>query len=352
MARPLRIVVAGGWYHVVNRGNRRGRIFLTDDDRRRFLALVAELPERFRLEVHAFVLMESHYHLLARAVEANLSAAIQWLQLSYSVRFNWAHQWGGHVFQGRFKSNHIEKEADVAEVARYLHLNPVRIAGLGLGKEDQRRAKVADIPDPGRALISRRLKVLEEHVGSSWRVYGGMDPAPAWLETGVIWRATGGRSRKEWIAAIRDYTEAPVRQGHMERPWERAIGGILGEAEYARRLLEGVRSAPEEQKEARALARVGRTEWEALVSAAEGEKGEKWEDVVNRHGDWTRDAVLFVAVRHAGHRLAEIVRKIPGLKYQAAAQGVKRIAARIEGDPECARFVKRLKVYCRYTGPL
>ena len=61
MARPLRILVEGGWYHVTARGNRREALFFNDTDRRRFLGRVAELPERFGLEVHAFVLMSNHY---------------------------------------------------------------------------------------------------------------------------------------------------------------------------------------------------------------------------------------------------------------------------------------------------
>jgi len=123
---------------VVNRGNRRERIFLTDDDRRGFLERLAEMPGRFRVEVHAFVLMDNHYHLLVQPSQRNLSRAIQWVQLSYSfsLRFNWAHRTSGHVFQGRFKAVLIQDQGRVAEVARYLHLNPVRIAGLGLSKSD------------------------------------------------------------------------------------------------------------------------------------------------------------------------------------------------------------------------
>ena len=55
------------------------RIYRGDVDRRRFLGIVAELPERFSLEVHAFVLMDNHYHLLVRCRDANLSHAIRWL---------------------------------------------------------------------------------------------------------------------------------------------------------------------------------------------------------------------------------------------------------------------------------
>ena len=100
MARPLRLLTPNAWHHVVNRGNRRERIFRTDDDRRRFLGCLSEFPVRFRIEVHAFVLMDNHYHLLLRPSEKNLSRAIQWLQLSYSVRFNWAYETSGHLFQG------------------------------------------------------------------------------------------------------------------------------------------------------------------------------------------------------------------------------------------------------------
>jgi putative transposase len=109
MARPLRIDIAGAWYHVMNRGHRGGALFLDDPDRRRFLGAVAELPERFSLEVHAFVLMPNHYHLLVRTGEANLSHAMRWLNVCYAVKFNWAHRCRGTVFQGRFKSVLIQE---------------------------------------------------------------------------------------------------------------------------------------------------------------------------------------------------------------------------------------------------
>ena len=62
MARPLRVSLAGSWNHVVSRGNGGEELFRDDTDRRRFLGLVSELPERFSLEVHAFVLMSTHDH--------------------------------------------------------------------------------------------------------------------------------------------------------------------------------------------------------------------------------------------------------------------------------------------------
>ncbi len=61
MARPLRINLAGGWYHVMSRGNGGEALYRSGEDRRRFLGLLAELQERFSLEVHAFVLIDNHY---------------------------------------------------------------------------------------------------------------------------------------------------------------------------------------------------------------------------------------------------------------------------------------------------
>jgi putative transposase len=302
-------------------------------DRRRFLGSVAELPERFVIEVHAFVLMDNHYHLLLRTSQANLSHAVRWLNVSYAVKFNWAHRLRGTVFQGRFKSVVIQEDEAAVKVARYLHLNPVRIGGLGLSKSDQRKARVLGCEKPGLELVKRRLGVLRDYRWSSWRVYEGAEAAPGWLETGMIGRGCGGRSRKEQQAALKAYTVEPVRQGVLENPWEGLKGGsVLGEAEYARRLLAGRRMDEEEQTEARRMRR--RVAWEEVIGAAERVRGRKWEDWAERHGDWGRDGAIYIAVRHGGLRLAEVVRRMEGLKYQAAAQAVKRFGRAMTEDPE------------------
>jgi putative transposase len=77
MARPLGVLIAGGWYHVMSRANGRADLFLNDDDRRGFMGMVAELPDRFRMAIHAVVLMDSHCHLLVRTPEANVSHGIR-----------------------------------------------------------------------------------------------------------------------------------------------------------------------------------------------------------------------------------------------------------------------------------
>ena len=344
MARALRLLIAGGWYHVMSRGNRRENLFRDDDDRRRFLGLLSEWPERFRIEIHAFILMDNHYHLLARTPEPNLSHGMRWLNVSYSSRFNWAHQQIGHVFAGRYRAVVIQDERGVCEVARYVHLNPVRIEGLGLGKTEQRRARVLGSADPGAALVAQRLEVLHGYQWSSWRIYSGANPKPEWLETEVVGTGCGGGNRATQRTALRAYTEAPVRQGHMESPWEKLKGGlVLGDDEYAERLRREAKVNAQEQTEVRRLGRSARAAWRDIVKAAESELGRKWPEMTATYGDWGRDGVLYVATRHGGYRLAELLSELPEIKYQAAAQGIRRFRLGLKDDPAKERFVSRLR---------
>ena len=96
----------------------------------------------------------------------------------------------------------------------------------------------------------------------------------------------------------------------------------------------------EEQAPARVLRR--RVHWQKLVKAAERIRGKRWEDWAERHGDWGRDGLMYVAVRYGGLRLTEVVREVR-MKYQAAAQGVKRFGQALAEDSDRRRFVAKLK---------
>jgi len=230
----------------------------------------------------------------------------------------------------------------VCEVARYIHLNPVRVKGLGLGKSGVRRQKTAAAVDPGTALVTERLSLLAEYPWSSWRAYRANDaPPPAWLDMSVIGPGCGGRSHAAQQKALRTYTEAPVREGHVKNPWDRLVGGlVLGSKEFARKILQGQRVNPPEQIEARRLRK--RVEWKRVVAATEKERGRKWSELLETYGEWGRDGAMYFAVRHGGIRLAEVLRELPGLQYQAAAQAVKRFRLSLATDRPRQQFVRRL----------
>ena len=110
MSRPLRLDHAGAIWHVTSRGNEKQAIFLDDRDRRQFLEGLARVVEACRWQVHAYVLMGNHYHLLFETPEP-LSRGMQRLNGSYTQKFNWRHQRVGHLFQGRFRSILVERES-------------------------------------------------------------------------------------------------------------------------------------------------------------------------------------------------------------------------------------------------
>jgi REP element-mobilizing transposase RayT len=104
MVRPLCADLKDGGYHVINRGLERRRSFVAKADFNPFMRVLGELPARFGLLVHAYALMPNHYHLLIQTPDANLSRAIQWLNVCYSVWFNRNGQRVRPLFQGRFKA--------------------------------------------------------------------------------------------------------------------------------------------------------------------------------------------------------------------------------------------------------
>ena len=126
MARPLRINIAGGLFHIMQRGNARQRIFLSDRDRHAFLERLARCSRLFECRIHAYCLMENHLHLLVETEKPNLSAFAQRLFASYTLWFNHRHDRVGHLLQGRFKSIIVEKDAYLLVLSRYIHLNPVK----------------------------------------------------------------------------------------------------------------------------------------------------------------------------------------------------------------------------------
>ena len=104
MSRPWRIEYEGALYHLLSRGNERSDIFMDEKDRSDFLEAVGEMSQRFDIDIFAYVLMNTHYHLLARTRRANLKKAMQWFGTTYTQRFNRRHFRSGHLFQDRHKS--------------------------------------------------------------------------------------------------------------------------------------------------------------------------------------------------------------------------------------------------------
>ena len=131
MARKLRLQYPGAIYHLMSRGDRREPVFLDDADRPLFLCTLAEACAKTDWQVHAYCLMNNHFHLVVETPKANLVAGMKWLLGTYTARFNRKHRLFGHLFSGRYKSLLVDNSGNgyLKTVCDYVHLNPVR-AGL------------------------------------------------------------------------------------------------------------------------------------------------------------------------------------------------------------------------------
>ena len=345
MARPLRIEKAGGWYHVTARGNERKSIYRDERDRKHFLELIEEMVLRFRVRLHCYVLMDNHYHLLVELVEANLSRAVQWLNVSYSVWFNRRHRRSGHLFQGRFKSVAVERDEWALSLSRYLHLNPVRIQALGLSKADRQAQHVGLSPAPNAQEVRRRLDILRGYRWSSYRAYIGLARAPRWLECETV-LGLGGGAKAEQRRRYRDYVENAVREGLEHSPWESVREQVvLGGREFLRQLKEHIIGDKQEQRGARRLL-AQRPTFAAVVAAIEKVKGRKWAEFRDEHGDTGRDMALYLGQRLCGLKLLELAREAGMNNYGVVATNVRRYELRLERDrAERSRVTQILKLF-------
>ena len=163
MPGRLTPLVNGEYYHILNRGVARQPTFLNKNDykqallalsyyrflnppvrlsrfkeiskeeRSRILANMKQQPRH--IELSAFVLMPNHFHFLLRQVSDNgISSFLSKFTNSYAKYFNIRYKRVGPLFQGRFKSIHVESDDQLLHLSRYIHLNPL-VSSLILAKE-------------------------------------------------------------------------------------------------------------------------------------------------------------------------------------------------------------------------
>jgi len=181
MARPLRLEFAGALYHITSRGDRREDIYFDNVDRERWLEVLGEACQRFNWQVHSYCQMTNHYHLLVETVDGNLSRGMRHLNGQYTQSVNRRHGLVGHLFQGRYKSVLVQKEAYLLELSRYIVLNPLR---------------------------AKMVKRAENWPWSSYPAHLGRVECPEWLDSDWLL----GQFAKRRSTSIKRY-QAFVEQG-------------------------------------------------------------------------------------------------------------------------------------------
>ena len=218
MARKLRLEYEGAIYHVMNRGDRREEIFQDDRDRELFLETLGQAAQKTGWQVHAYCLMNNHFHLVLETPNANLVAGMKWFLGTYTGRFNRRHKLFGHLFSGRYKSLIVDGSGNgyLRTVCDYVHLNPVR------------------------AKLLRAEQRLGHYRWSSYREY--LRPPgrrPAWLRTGRLLGELG--IPKDSAAGRRQFERTMEERRRLDDPETfKAVrrGWYLGDKTFRSELLE------------------------------------------------------------------------------------------------------------------
>lgn len=177
MSRPLRVHYPHAWYHVMNRGAGRRKIFKSELHKKMFLELLEESHRMFNVIISAYCLMDNHYHLLLSTPDANLSRVMRHINGVYTQKYNRYAQTDGPLFRGRYKSQLIDDDCYQLIVSRYIHLNPVE-------------AKLVTNP--------------ADYVWSSYRAYLGLAPSQPWLSKDIILK---NLLETKMLAHVKDYQE-------------------------------------------------------------------------------------------------------------------------------------------------
>ena len=125
MPRRPRIDMVG-FYHLVNRGVDKRVTFKDTDDFDYFLELLCAASLIYEVNVHSYVLMTNHYHLLIETTKENLSKYMKHINASYSIYFNKKYKRTGHLWQGRFKSWFVTDDTYLYALVAYIEYNPVK----------------------------------------------------------------------------------------------------------------------------------------------------------------------------------------------------------------------------------
>ena len=126
MSRPLRIEYPDAWYHVMNRGRRREKVFASPKDYETFIVVLQEARELWNLQVAGYCLMPNHYHLLLHTPDGNISRCMRHINGVYTQRYNRRHRKDGQLFRGRYKAVVVDGDSYLLEVLRYIHRNPLK----------------------------------------------------------------------------------------------------------------------------------------------------------------------------------------------------------------------------------
>ncbi len=314
MARQLRVEFENAFYHVTSRGNQRDKIFYDAADRERFLEILSRTKERYGFLLHAYALMDNHYHLLMETPKANLSQIMQNINTSYTVYVNRKYQRSGHLLQGRFKGIIVDKDRYLIALSRYIHLNPVR---------------------------AKLVKRPADYPWTSYKAFLDQKAEDSLVDTGDT-LSYFSKHRKRAVRAYREFVEAA--EGKEENPFAAMEAGLLlGKGPFKAKVLRRIEKmkVDEEIPQARRLRK--RVSVDAVIKACQLFYGRNRKALVERvRGNEGRQVAIYLAKILSGEKGKEIGRHF-GIKGPAVSDAIKRIEARLDKESQLRRRIEFLR---------
>ena len=304
-----RIHYPGVFYHVINRGNQRCKLFWDNDDYQRMLERLEYASTRYQLRVHAYCLMPNHFHLLAEVGEHPLEAAMKSAETAFAQHSNRRHGKTGHVFQSRYRAVLCDKPSYLLELMRYIHLNPVR-AGL--------------------------VSCPEDWAWSSHRTYLGLAKTPWLCQQEVMdWFGQQGQSQlTEFLGQAQDLSPHPEYYRPERFP-------LLGPEDFLSHLPPGQEPGREREPGYPGP----RMSLEAIADAVAQAEGFSGTDLKGRGGGYRisrlRDEMVYAALHfffYPSVKVANFLRLTPS----AVTHSHQRMQERLRQAPQQAIQMKRL----------
>lgn len=127
MPREKRLLLDEALYHIIQRGHNKAVLFREHSDFAIFRMIIRSYKNKFLFELYHYCLMPNHIHLILKIIKKeNLSQLMKGMLLTYSHHFRRKYDYSGYLYQGRYKSIHIDKDDYLLECGRYIERNPVR----------------------------------------------------------------------------------------------------------------------------------------------------------------------------------------------------------------------------------
>lgn len=317
MARPLRIEMNDATYHVTSRGLERRAIARDDRDRRKWLEFLDTVARRRDWRVHAWALMNNHYHVFLQTPHGDLSAGMHDLNAGYVSWFNVRHQRRGPLLQGRYHAVLVERGYHYWELSRYIHLNPVR-AGLAARPES--------------------------YQWGSCPAYFNSQLAHSWLAWEEVLRGYGNslsHARREYMRFLNDGMET-----RLSSPVSQAVAStVLGSEPFIARIrallaTEGPRSEVPAAKILRAAP--GLPEVEEAVCREYGLPSAALRRKFS-HGNEARRAAIYLSREMSGRPAVAVGEHFGGLSGQAVSMVVREMRKRRTDDRRVNAILARIE---------